>query len=361
MAGSDAERRAANQLRDRLRELGREAAVEPISVFPAWHLAHALHALLAIVGSVVAVDQPVVGSAIVALVLASTLGDATGAFHLLRRLTGRRASQNVVSEEDGEKPGTLLLVAHYDAARTGIVFGHRRPDIPPLAPLFWSIVLVGACAGLRIAGIDGRGLTALQFVPTVALIAHLPLLVDIALSQPVPGANDNASGAATALRLAERHGGRLRHFDLWVVLTGAQESFALGMRELLRAHRRELDRESTVVLNLDELGRGDPRFSRREGALFTSRSHPQLRRLAAELAEDDPEAGAAPLVIRAPSDAAAAHARGYPAITISARPAPDHHLHSDTGDRLDEDSLERSFEYCSELIERIDDGLGPSL
>lgn len=335
--------------------------MEPISVFPAWHLTHALHALLAIAGSVLAVDLPVLGAAIAALALASILGDATGAFHLLRRLTGRRASQNVVSEEDGGKPGTLVLVAHYDTARTGFVFGRRRPEVPPLAPLFWATALVVLCAALRIAGIEGRGLTALQFVPTVVLIAHLPLLVDIALSEAVPGANDNASGVATALRLADHHGGRLEHFDVWVVLTGAQESFALGMRELLKERRRDLDRTTTLFVNLDELGRGDPRFSRREGVLFTSRSHPQLRRLAAELADDDPDARAAPLTLRSPSDAAAAQARGYPAITICARPAPDHHLRSDTPDRLDEDSLERAFAFCSELIARLDEELGPAL
>ena len=132
------------------------------------------------------------------------------------------------------------------------------------------------------------------------------------------------------------------------------------MREFLRG-RRELSRTSTVFLNLEELGSGDVRFSRREGLLFTSRSHPQLRKLCHELGEDDPEAGAAPLVLRSASDAAAAHGRGYPAITITARPAPHHHLPSDTPANLEEDALERSFDFCAELIERLDQELGPDL
>lgn len=358
VAGSDAERRAARHLEGRLKELGRDATVQPTSVFPAWHIAHAVHAVLAVAGSVLAVEQPVVGTALAALALVSIVGDATGAFHLVRRLTGRRASQNVVSEEDGGKPGTLVLVAHYDTARTGLVYGRSFPG-PSLAPLLWSTAAIVLCAALRIPGIEGKLLTALQFVPTVLLIVHLPLLVDIALSDPVPGANDNASGVATALSLAERHGGALQHFDLWVLFTGAREGFGLGMREFLRARRRGLPRTDTVFLNLDELGSGDVRFSQREGELIPARTHPQLRKLCHELAEDDPDAHARPIVLRTASDGGAALTRGFPAITICARPAPHHHLPTDTPDNVEDEALERSYVFCSELIERLDEEFRP--
>ena len=355
MAGSDAERRAATHLEGRLGEIGRDAAVEPISVFPAWHLTHAIHAVLAITGSVLSVAQPVVGTAIAAFALVSIVGDGTGAFHLVRRFTGRRASQNVVSMEDGDKRGTLVLVAHYDTARSGLIFNRPLPSrVSPLAPLFWSTAAIVACAALRIADIDATALTALQFVPTVLLIVHVPLLVDVALSNPVPGANDNASGVATALRLAERHGGTLANFDLWVVFTGAQESFALGMREFLRARRRELPRSDTVILNLDELGAGDVRFSRREGLLIAPRTTAQLRELCEELAEDDPDAYADPIALRSAGDGAGALAAGYPAITVAARPTPHHHRRTDTPATVEEDALERSFDFCSELIRRLD-------
>jgi Zn-dependent M28 family amino/carboxypeptidase len=191
------------------------------------------------------------------------------------------------------------------------------------------------------------------------------VLVDIALSDPVPGANDNASGVATALRLSERHGGSLENFDLWLLFTGAQESFGLGMREFVRGRRRQLARRNTVFMNLDELGAGRLCYSRREGLLFTLRSHPQLFALSGEVAEDDPEAGARGLTLRAASDGATARAAGYPAITLCARNAlgyvPDHHLPSDTPERVDAEALERAFRFCSELIERLDQELGHDL
>jgi hypothetical protein len=125
VAGTDAERRAAEHLAGRLRDLGREAEVEPISVHPSWALTHLLHALLAVVGSVLSVPAPALGVGLLAFAALSTLGDLTGTLYLVRRITGRRASQNVVSPEGGEKPGLLVLVAHYDAGRGGSIFSPR--------------------------------------------------------------------------------------------------------------------------------------------------------------------------------------------------------------------------------------------
>jgi hypothetical protein len=62
---------------------------------------------------------------------------------------------------------------------------------------------------IQLAGLDNLVLSIVQFVPTVVLIVSLPLLADVALSGAVPGANDNASGVATVLRLAERYSGEL--------------------------------------------------------------------------------------------------------------------------------------------------------
>jgi hypothetical protein len=377
--GSDAERRAAAHLADRLRGEGREVDVEPVDTWPRWHLAYAAYALAAVVGSVVSVYSPIPGAA---LVLASTLLtflEASGTARLTRRLLGRRASQNVVSTEGDEKDGTLVLVAHYDAGPQGAAFGRRleerraaagraiRRPIGRLEPLFWAQLAVLLCALLRLPGLDGKILTAVQFVPTVALIVFIPLLVDIALSPTSPGANDNGSGVAVALELARRHGGNLEHFDLWVLLTGAQEGLADGVRGFLRGHRRSLDRTRTVFVNLDEVGAGAVRYTRREGTLLAVRSHVQLVDICEEIAEDDEDGtfGARALVNRTQTDAGSARAAGYPAITISCRNVldyvPNHHRATDTPGRVEHQALERAVGFCGELLERIDSQLGPEL
>ncbi len=122
---TDVERRAAGHLAERLRSLGREVDIEQAGVHPNVALTHAIHALLAIVGAVVAIELSAVGLLIVLIAAISTFGDLTGQFLLLRRLTGRRRTHNVVSPERGDKVGRIILMAHYDAARGGAVFGRR--------------------------------------------------------------------------------------------------------------------------------------------------------------------------------------------------------------------------------------------
>jgi hypothetical protein len=379
-SGSDAERRAGHHLADRLQGMGRDAEVEQTRVRPNWALAHAIHAVLAIVGSVLSPSHPTIGTIILAPAVLLTYGDATGTFMLTRRLLGWRASQNVVSREDSDKDGMLVLVAHYDAARTGSLFsrglekrraavsGLLRRQIALFPIFFWSMFLVLLIGVLRIAGLAGVILNVVQFIPTVVLIISVPLLVEAALSEPVPGANDNASGVATALRLAERFGGSLEHFDVWTLFTGSQEPFALGMIGFLKRHRVELSKNGTVFLNVDEVGAGTVRYTRREGLLQGVRSHDQLVELCEQIAEDDEDTGdfgAKALTERTNSDGYAARFRGYPGITITCRGAmgyaPEHHRPTDTPDRIDDKALERAYGFCCELIERIDAEVGPEL
>lgn len=380
LAASDAERRAADHLARRLTGLGREVEVEPTFVRRNYPLAHLLHAALGAVGSVVSVYLPAIGLGLVALAVASTLGDLTGRLYLARRLTGRRASQNLTSREGaGEKPGTLVLVAHYDAARTGGVFNRRaqrrrarigrlihRP-IGLFEIMFWSLTAVLVCAALRTAGLEALALSAVQFVPTVVLIAAVPLLADIGLSGVVPGAVDNASGVAVALRLAETYGEDLEHFDLWVVFPGSEEALQLGMHQWVRRHRRELDPARTIFLDIDKVGNGTVRYVVKAGNLWAPRAHPQVVATCAAIAADDggERYGARALVARTATAAYAARRRGFPVVTVSCLDehdtAPDHHQPTDTPDRVEPEALERGLDFCAELIERIDEDIGPRL
>jgi hypothetical protein len=417
--GSDAERRAAEHLVERLDGLGRKAETEQIDVWPNWPATYALHTALAILGSVLSVSVPVLGAALALIATVLTFLDANGTVITTRRLLGRRASQNVLSPEDGEKGGRVVLVAHYDAGRGGLAFASRlqerraalgqtlRRPIGPLEPLFWAMVWVLVCCLVRLPGIESFILTVIQFVGTVVLILALPLLLDTAFARPSPGANDNASGVATVLRLAERYGGELEYFDLHVLLTGSQEALALGMRAHLKRRRGELDPERVVFLNVDEVGRGTVRFTEREGLILALETHKQLVDLCEEIVEDQEESdedqqesdedqqesdedqeesgddqeesgedqeegqkdadrpGARGMISRTTSDAFAARGAGFPAITITCKGrldyTPGHHSPSDTPDRIDDEALERAYGFCCELIERLDATIGPDL
>ena len=325
--GSDAERRAAQHLVGRLEEIGREADMEAFSVWPNWATGYAINAGIAIVGSVLSVSSAALGTVLVMAAAILTFLDLAGITPTTRRLLGRRASQNVVSWGDRDKPGAVLLVAHYDTGPT---------RTRPLLPMFVALLVVLACCALRAGGMEGTFLTVVQFIPTVVLILYVALLLDIALSPAAPGEIDNASGVAVVLRLAERLGDELEYFGVNVLFTGSQKAMAQGMRAFLKSHSKELKPGDTVVLNLDAVGGGELRETKREGPLLTVKSHPQLT---GNLESD-------PFTNREPSDGYAAASAGIPAVTLSG-----------STPLLEEDTLADAEEACVELLERLDEDL----
>jgi hypothetical protein len=359
--GSDAERRAARHLAARLESLGRAVRTESLFTWPRWPGGLTLLLALGALAGVLSASAPEAGTALALATLVAYLLDVGGALPLARRLLGRRASQNVISPPSADLPGALVLVAHVDSGRTGLVHrpAVRRLMRRPLQALAWLLAAVLTGCAVRLAGVDAIALTAVQFALTVLLLGAVALVADIWLSPTVTGACDNASGAALALRVAERLDGTLEHFGVHVLFTGANEGGgADGMRAFVRRHRRELPRDRTVFMNLDEVGSGSPCFALREGPLLAGRAHAQLARLCEA-------AGARPVAVRAASDGFAARYAGYPAITVTCRDehgrAPLHHRHGDLPEQIEPEALAAAEELCVELAEGLDATVGPEL
>ena len=380
LAGTDAERRAANGLAERLRDLGRRVEVEPVYVHPQSALVHAAHCLLGFVGSLVAITVPALGFGLVLVAATSMYLDLNGRLYLLRSLFFRRASQNIVSP--GPKPDAaarLLICAHVDAARTGSVHAQARArrfarlaqrSRLPLGPyriLFWSLAALIPLLGLRMAGIDSGVISALQLAPTLVLLVGLFALIDIQLADVVPGANDNASGVATAISLA----GKLKdeppaNLDVWVVLDGAGESQQEGMRAFVRSRRKEFERPSTFVLAIDSVGRGDVRFQTSAGWVVGYSMDRRLVELAEAIATADAEGdqryGAAGFASGLGGEATATAGAGWRSIGITCLDADGYvanrHLPSDTPKAVNHAALDRAHDFALELIRRLDEDLG---
>jgi hypothetical protein len=374
--GTSSEQEAGEYLVGELGELGRGAKLEPIRVRPAYHVTHALHAALAVIGSVVSVRVPVLGVVILLLVGISMYGDLTTRFYLLRRLMPAARSHNVTSR--GDRPDAaarVVLTAHYDAARSGLLFTGRlaRPAprlLKPLAALagpidlvFWTITLTLVLAVVRlISGSDSTLLTAAQFACAVILIGAVILFVDVALSQVVPGASDNASGVAAVLEVARRLDAEPPpDIDVWVLFTGAKEGLLLGMREWWRLHSGELDPRRTFFVNVDTVGKGSTRYVTAEGFLLLFRHDQRLidlcRRIARSEVEGDAGARATPHVLRFGTDGSVPAMRGFPSITICCTDEhgrlPNYHRPSDVPEQIDTGAIEEAVDLVEALVRRI--------
>jgi hypothetical protein len=346
---TDAERRAALWLHDDLRARGHEAWVETVWVRPQWWWSLFWHAGLGVVASLLSTASAPAGVAIAAVAFVSYGLELAGLGGILRLLFFRRATQVVVVEPPDPGAIALWLTAATDAPRRGLVFrdgwrrigGRLRPG-----PLWWVLImlaLVTATAVARLLGAEGPGLGVVQFVPTVVLLLAATAALDIGLSEPSPGASDDASGVSLALALhQELLDRRPEKLSPGLVLAGAGELFPYGFRRHLQVERPPP--RDTVILELGPVGDGTPAWTTR---------HPQLVHACIEAAD-----GAVRHRVNRPTAAAAGRWRRIPGVEvrcIDGRGIPPRaRTEHDTPDRVDEPAIERAYDFCLAMVDALD-------
>jgi hypothetical protein len=339
-SASAGELASAQWLAGRLREQGAQyVGVEPFSYSRTFAHAQAAHfavgALAALTGRRLAA----------ALALASFEADYSGRRQWLRRLLPAGEGANVVARlpARGQVERTLVLVAHHDAARTGLMWDPRLGRLGDRAAarsgrraslaLLPELALVAAALGLR-------------RLPAAVLAAAVALSLDQARSPVVPGANDNATGVAGVLELVARLAReRPPGLEVIALLPGCEESGMGGMAAWLAGAGAALDPARTLVLGLDTIGSGEPVVLEAEGGLWPVRYREQNVARAERV-------GLRRWRLGAWTDPVLAALAGLPALSIlSVRDGgfPNYHLPSDTPDRVDFDCVERCVDAAHAL------------
>jgi hypothetical protein len=294
--------------RDAAEWLGRRlAAIEAVEVTledePSWGTfpptATALGLLGMVGASLVLRGRRAAGALAAAAAMAGIVDEAQNGPRVVRRLLRRRRhTVNVLARIgfDEQASGTLVVIAHHDAPQTGLLFDQtlqrrlyeRAPQIleatktPP--PQWWvglagPIATIAAAAGVRSRGLARAALAVGAFGTGV--------VADVWRSQTVQGANDNLSGVAALVGLAELLAGRpVRGIRVLLVSCGAEETLQDGIRAFVARHRAELDPESTWFVNLDTVGSPHLVMLEAEGPIWMEGySGPWLSDLVAERAE----------------------------------------------------------------------------
>jgi Peptidase family M28 len=376
-AGTNAERRAAAGLAQELERdaagRAREIRAEPFWCRPNWALAHAWHALLGLAGSLVAESQPRIGAALLAIALLSVVADAFTGRSIGRRLTPERASQNIISEPEARDDRVrLIITANYDAGRTGLVYRDRfrRPAAAlarvtgRLAPgwLGWITIALVWLLVIAILRFDGHRSTSIgiaQLVPTVGLVVALALLLEAASAGFGPAANDNATGVAAAIALVGALGAAPSpRMAVELVLQGAGDGGAIGLRQYLRRRRKTRRAPNTVVVGIAACGAGTPHWWYSDGPLVPVGYFGPLRRLCQQIAKDEPDLKARTHRGRGTTPALPARLRRLPAITIGSleQPgiAPRSHQADDTPAHVDGAAVDQIVEFGLTLTDAID-------
>jgi hypothetical protein len=360
------ERESAAWLADRLAELGAgEVALQRYHFQRSYALAHGLHNAAGIAACLLG---GVGGAALAAAALLSYEREVSGVAGWLRRILPGGEGANVIArlKAAGRRRATLVLVAHHDAANTGLVWhprvvaaGARRhlrrrrvdPFMAPVGLAFGLAVAGGVLPSRTRAGRAARALgAALLAVGTAAD-------VDVARSRTVPGASDNATGVAVCLDLARALAAEpLERVEVLVALTGAEEAGMGGMAAFLD-RRAPLDPRASFVLGLDTLGAGDPIVCHAEGAMSEQR---YAERDVALVEEGAAQAGVASPPrwrIGGWTDPILAVHRGVPAASLlSMGPGyfPHYNHPSDTPDNVDWESVGACARIAAGTIAAVD-------
>jgi len=253
----------------------------------------------------------------------------------------RFPSQNLLAQT-GQGRKTLVLMAHYDTAKSFFLFH------PKQVKFFRRNFLINA----TFATILPYG----ALLPWVSQLLGLYFLVQAVLltlrelREPyVNGANDNASGVAVAVGLFEELAqDPLPDYQVILALTGSEEVGAKGAEFLARSGRIP---PNALVLNIDNVGKGELFYATGEGMLVYHAYRGELLELARA------SLGAQPLEYRlAFFDTRPFAARRIPCLTLVrlANGTPvNWHWPSDRPEGVEWGVVEETLRYVRTLVRQL--------
>ena len=166
-----------------------------------------------------------------------------------------------------------------------------------------------------------------------------------------PGADDNASGSATVLAMAEAIAKqKTRARNVLVALWSGEEIGLVGSNAFVNQPEVPLD-QIDAYLNFDMVGRmQDNKLTAQ--ATGTSPIWPPLLEKANVVAGFDLTLSPDPYQ---PTDVASFNQAGVPCLTLTTGAHPDYHKPSDTPDKIDYDDLDRVADFATTIVRRLMD------
>lgn len=382
-SASAGEREAAEWIVAEFEALGAEAGIEteaahgtywwPLAVGTAAGVAGGLTLLAGGSGSRMGIGRRLLGGTLGLAGLAAIARDFPPHERPVRRVLPKNEASNVVCEiGDPDAERTVVLVAHHDAAHAGLIF---HPGIPELvartgifrkldtSPMLMAPVLGGPALAALAAVAGSRRLAAAAAVLAASSTASM---LDIALRDVVPGANDNGTAVVSLLELARRFiADPPPGLRLILLSAGAEESFSEGIRAFGERHFPDLPKESTFFINLDTVGSPHLTVLRGEGFLKMYEYPQRALDLADRTAADLGIPLYPNLRIRNGTDGLEPLAAGYPVVSICSctehkQPA-NYHWPNDLAENVDFNTVGQAIDLAEEMTRRLaQEWVGPA-
>ncbi len=264
-----------------------------------------------------------------------------------------RPSQNVIAriKPINAVQRKVVLLASLDTAHHKFSADPRLVDVTPLlAPL----TVVGLIGGGVLALLNQFGWLRFLIAQTAMGAALTHTLDD--LTGSVAGANDNASGVAVLLTLAENLTAQpLSNTEIWLVFTGCSESGGDGLRTLLDTYAEPL--RDGLFIELEAVGTGELCWVTRHGLnpLSAYQSDPLVMQLAEQVAAAHPELGLMGKSMQMVDAVALLADYGLRGLTLTSYDrlsghTPNRHRFTDTISAIQPATVERAARFTWELL-----------
>jgi hypothetical protein len=368
-SASEGEFEAARWLVERFGELGAEARIETERAHGTYWWPLGIGAALGALGGIAALrGRRLLATALGAAGAAAIANDFPPHSRRLRSALPQRQTHNVLCEigpADAER--TIVVVAHHDAAHSGLVF---HPALPLLADRAGLIERSDTSPMLMAPVIGGPVLAALGGITGSRLAARLGVLLgagsaaamaEIGSRDVVPGANDNGTAVVVLLALARALlGSPLEGVRVILLSTGSEESFSEGMKAFGERHFADLPTESTFFLCVDTVGSPHLNVLRSEGFLKMW-EYPQS---ALELIDGTAEELGIWLYpnlrLHNGTDGLEPLAAGYPTVALCSvndlKNPSNYHWPTDVAENVDLDTVNDAIRLSEAVIRRLDAG-----
>ncbi|MBN1875668.1 MAG: M20/M25/M40 family metallo-hydrolase [Anaerolineae bacterium] len=255
----------------------------------------------------------------------------------------------------------VVLLAHLDTNKARLMFHPKlKKMILGATTAGWGAIVGNGLLQIADALWPGSVPPAGRKASIAALVTALALTLGDEYGNYVPGANDNASAVAVVLGLAAHlQAYPLKHTDVWLAFTGAEESGCVGAHALLDTYGDEL--RDAWFLDFEMVGTQEIAYvTRHSGFSYLSAYTPDAESLAwvKAVAQAHPEYNIHGRAMVIGEEVGALRSRGYRGICLAGY-GPDGwlenwHQSSDDIDHLVPEGLEKTAHFAWDLLKTLD-------
>ncbi|MDI6869257.1 MAG: M28 family peptidase [Coprothermobacterota bacterium] len=364
-SATEEERKAASLIRGKLEEFGYKVIVQEFhATRDNFYLLPVQVLFLAIVAGLLSLFSSLSWLSLLLLVygLALLFLEVSG-FDIDLTVMPRFKSQNIYTLPD-KLPSKLVIVsAHYDTQRGSFIFHPSFIDRIPLlfgvSYLSVGLMLLGVI--LRFFSLVSSSFWLLSIGAALSFLVFLVFLFAWITGRYTQGANDNGSGTALALFLAQDYKMNRADYpsdtEVLFLFTGNEEGGTKGMKAFLRKMSQELPRDATKFIVLDNLGTGKVTFLAGEGMILYRKAGKELLEVARELKKTFPVEIQEQKNLLLPTDSLPVATKGFQTISFLGKDEKgrlgNYHYFTDVFENVDQDFLRLEENFFKEYLKRV--------